>query len=128
MASYYDSGRGSFLSAIPVVTKNLLIINLLLWVATFVMSGKGIDLNRYLALHFWQGSDFNLAQMVTYMFMHDTSSVQSGFLHIFCNMFNLWCLVWCLSALLVLVAICSTTWCVVWGRLWCKSLCGNSHG
>lgn len=90
MASYYDSGRGSFLSAIPVVTKNLLIINLLLWVATFVMSGKGIDLNRYLALHFWQGSDFNLAQMVTYMFMHDTSSVQSGFLHIFCNMFNLW--------------------------------------
>ena len=29
-------------------------------------------------------------QIVTYMFMHDFSSVQGGLLHLFCNMFNLY--------------------------------------
>ncbi len=86
----FNDNRGSFLSSIPVVTKNLLIINVLLWLATFVMKNKGIDLTQYLGLHFWKGDSFNLAQLVTYMFMHDTSSFSSGIVHIFCNMFNLW--------------------------------------
>ena len=69
------------------VTKHLLIINVLMWLATIVFQRAGIiDLERWLGLHFWKGSEFNLAQMFTYMFMHDTRSIA----HIFCNMFSLW--------------------------------------
>ncbi len=87
MASY---GRSNFFNSIPVVTKNLLIINFLMWLATWAMKSRGFDLNQYLAMHFWQADNFNLAQVVTYMFMHDTSSMSTGLMHIFCNMFNLW--------------------------------------
>ncbi len=79
--------QGSFWNSIPLVTKNLLIINVLMWVATIVFNKTGmIDLTRWLGLHFWQGSDFNVVQMFTYMFMHDSQ----GFAHIFFNMFSLW--------------------------------------
>ena len=58
-----------------------------MWLATIVFQRVGvIDLNRWLGLHFWQGSNFNVAQLITYMFMHDTGSI----LHIFMNMFMLW--------------------------------------
>lgn len=81
------NNRGSFWSSIPPVTKNLLIINFLLWFATIVFQRSGaIDLQAWLGLHYWRGSDFNAAQLITYMFMHDTGS----FAHIFFNMFSLW--------------------------------------
>jgi len=75
------------LSSIPPVTKHLLIINVLMWLATIVLAqGHVVDLQRWLGLHFWKGSNFNPAQLLTYMFMHDTR----GVFHIFFNMFSLW--------------------------------------
>ena len=69
------------------VTRHLLIINVLMWLATVVFLRAGIvDLEQWLGLHFWKGSDFNPAQLFTYMFMHDSR----GFGHIFFNMFSLW--------------------------------------
>lgn len=73
----------SFLGRIPVVTKNLLIINVLMLLASTVFASKGIDLNQWLGLQYWQGSKFNVAQLITYMFLHD------GFTHLFFNMFSL---------------------------------------
>ena len=68
------------------VTKHLLVINIIMWLATLVCEQTGIiDLNRWLGLHFWKGSEFSVLQLFTYMFMHDNNS----FLHIFCNMFTL---------------------------------------
>lgn len=67
----------------PAITKNLIIINVLVFFGTFVAQRYGIDLNDYLGLHFFLASDFNPAQLVTYMFMH------GGFSHIFFNMFAL---------------------------------------
>ena len=82
-----QSNNRSLWASIMPVTKHLLIINVLMWLATIVFQRAGIiDLERWLGLHFWKGSDFNLAQMFTYMFMHDTRSIA----HIFCNMFSLW--------------------------------------
>ncbi|MBR3101299.1 MAG: rhomboid family intramembrane serine protease [Muribaculaceae bacterium] len=79
--------RGNFWESIPPVTKHLLIINVLLWLGTIVLGRTpGIDLTQWLGLHYWQGSDFNPAQLITYMFMHDTSSIT----HLFFNMFSLW--------------------------------------
>lgn len=77
---------GKMGSSIPMITKNLLIINGLLWLATIVFNNVGlIDLERYLGLHYWRANHFNAAQLVTYMFMHDTSSIT----HLFFNMFSL---------------------------------------
>lgn len=69
---------------IPTITKNLLIINVLMFAAYFVFSRLNINLNRLLGLHFFLESDFHLYQLVTYMFMH------AGLSHIFFNMFALW--------------------------------------
>lgn len=77
----------SFLSSIAPVTRHLLIINVLMWLATIVlMRTNGLDLVRWLGLHFWRGSEFMVWQPLTHMFMHDTHS----FTHIFFNMFMLW--------------------------------------
>lgn len=65
----------------PTVTKNLIIINVLVFFGTLVAQRYGIDLSNYLGLHFFLASDFNPAQLITYMFMH------GGFSHIFFNMF-----------------------------------------
>ena len=73
---------------LPPVVKNLLIINVLLWLATLVLKGSlfSIDLTHILGLHHWESELFKPWQIVTYMFMHDTS----GFTHILFNMFGVW--------------------------------------
>ena len=65
------------MNAIPTVTKNLLIINVLVFLATIVAQSYHLDLARYLGLHFFLADDFNVAQLITYMFMH------GGFTHLF---------------------------------------------
>lgn len=75
-----------FWSSIPPVTKNLIIINTIVWLATFLFPDKiGETAFKYLALHYWGASDFNPAQLITYMFFHDNQ----GLMHLFFNMFSL---------------------------------------
>lgn len=70
---------------LPVVIKNLLIINALFFVATWVMLSRfNIDITQYLGLFFFESDFFRPHQYVTYMFMH------GGFTHLFFNMFALW--------------------------------------
>lgn len=49
----------------PTVTKNLIIINVLVFFGTLVAQRYGIDLTNYLGLHFFLASDFNPAQLIT---------------------------------------------------------------
>lgn len=76
-----NQNGGGFLDQIPVVTKNLIIINFLFWVASLALPRVEIDLTALLGLHFPLAPDFNIIQLVSYMFMH------AGFSHIFFNMF-----------------------------------------
>ena len=69
---------------IPSMTKNLLVINILAYAATWVLKGSGVDLNGLLGLHFFMASDFRVYQFLTYMFLH------GSFTHILFNMFALW--------------------------------------
>lgn len=79
--------RGSFFSQIPPVTKNLIIINLIVWLAMFVLPGRlGASLEVFGGLHYFRATDFNPVQLITYMFMHSTQSLA----HIFFNMLMLW--------------------------------------
>lgn len=69
---------------IPNITKNLLIINVLAFIASYVLRGQGVVLNELLGLHFVMAEDFRIYQLLTYMFMH------ANITHLFFNMFALW--------------------------------------
>ena len=74
----------SFFGSLPPITKNLIIINFLLWFATITLPRVGVDLVDLLGLHYFQSSKFNAVQLGTYMFMHDPNSIS----HVFFNMFS----------------------------------------
>ena len=77
--------RPSGFSVLPTVVKNLVIINVLFFLATIAAETVlRIDLSDYLGLHYIGASDFQPYQLVTYMFMH------GSFGHLFFNMFALW--------------------------------------
>ena len=69
---------------IPTITKNLLAINVLMFLAMLVAEKQGVNLNSILGLHFFMSEEFMPYQLVTYMFMHGDIS------HIFFNMFALY--------------------------------------
>ena len=71
---------------IPNITKNLLIINVLVFIAMLVLRQIGVvDLNDIFGLHFFMASDFHVYQLLTYMFMH------AGWEHIIVNALDVWC-------------------------------------
>jgi membrane associated rhomboid family serine protease len=55
-------------------------------VASIVLKRVDIDLFQWLALHYPASKDFNLIQIVSYMFLHDTHSIA----HLFFNMFGVY--------------------------------------
>lgn len=77
-------GTGGFMSNMPIVVKNLLIVNGLFFLATFALQSQGIDLTRIFGAFYWDSPHFEPYQIVTHMFMH------GGLAHIFFNMFALW--------------------------------------
>lgn len=66
---------------LPLVIKNLLIINGLVYLAQITVGDKLVDL---FALHYWNSDLFKPHQIVTHLFMH------GSFGHLFMNMFTLW--------------------------------------
>lgn len=81
----YDNYRPQGFRLLPPVVKNLLIINVLFYLATFTaINVYKVDLNNYLALHYFESNLFQPFQYITYMFMH------GNFEHILFNMFALW--------------------------------------
>jgi membrane associated rhomboid family serine protease len=70
-----------FNQRLPIVTKNLLIINIILFAATYMLKKQGIDLTEKLGLHYYKAPMFKPYQFITYLFMH------GNLMHIFFNMF-----------------------------------------
>ncbi|MBO6237239.1 MAG: rhomboid family intramembrane serine protease [Bacteroidales bacterium] len=78
---YSNNGRGGgFLASLPPVTKNLIIINVIVFLATLVNEDFMIGT---FALFYPTSQFFHWWQVVTHMFMH------GGFWHIFFNMYTL---------------------------------------
>ena len=70
---------------LPTVVKHLLIINVLMYFAYYVLLKQGIiNLNYYLGIWSLSTGLFRIWQPLTYMFMH------GSFDHLFFNMFSLW--------------------------------------
>lgn len=74
----------NFLDSTPKVTKNLLIINILAYLATITLVKSGFDMNDMFGLHYYESDSFKPFQIITYMFLH------ASFSHLFFNMFALW--------------------------------------
>lgn len=75
---------GGGFRGIPDVVKNLLILNVLAFLALMILGNQGLDLNRIAGLYYWKSPQFEPYQLITHMFMH------GGLAHIFFNMFALW--------------------------------------
>lgn len=84
MSYYYDNrqtGIVGFFNNMPPVTRNLILINIVMFVATCINENFMVSTFAM----FYPGSPFfHIWQPVTYMFMH------GGFWHLFFNMFCLW--------------------------------------
>ncbi len=76
---------------LPVIVKNLIIINALIVLIQYVLGKFGIDLADYFGLHYWRSHYFHFWQFFTYMFLHGSYyDVDGTIMHIFSNMFALW--------------------------------------
>lgn len=73
-------------SQIPPVTRNIILINVLVWVVEMIAPRFGNTIINTLGLHFWGGSKFNPIQLATYLFIHSNTTA----LHVLFNMFTLY--------------------------------------
>jgi len=103
----------------PVV-KNLIIINVLVLIAVFVVGSTfNVNVNGYLAIYYWDSSLFNPFQIVTSFFTHSEHDI----LHILFNMYMLYFagtiveMVWGSKRFLLFYLICGLG-AVLFGQIW----------
>ena len=77
----FNTSNNGFYNSIPVVTRNILIINLIVWGACNLINQ--ISLANILGLYSLNSEQFYLYQLITYQFTH------IEFFHLFFNMFAL---------------------------------------
>ena len=71
-------------AGLPVVTKNIIIINVIMYLATLAFETVNIDLVKLFGLHYYLADDFKPHQFITYIFMH------GGVSHILFNMLGVY--------------------------------------
>ena len=70
--------------SMPPVVKNLIMINILMWVAKYALLNVGIDMTELFGLHYPGSEHFRPYQFITHLFMH------GDFFHLLFNMFALY--------------------------------------
>lgn len=80
-----DFRPGGF-QVLPIVIKNLIIINALVWLAQVTVGQSLLSVEDLFALHHFESEHYHPWQYLTYMFLHSSQS----FFHILFNMFALW--------------------------------------
>ena len=75
--------RNSFFSNMPQVTKNLLIINIIVWAFMAFIPAADHAITKNLALYYFTSPGFRPWQLFSFMFLH------ANFSHLFFNMFAL---------------------------------------
>lgn len=73
--NFNNQYRPSAFGGLPVVTKNIIIINVIMYILTeLLMRAKGINLYDYFGLHYHLAPAFKPHQFITYIFMHGSIS------------------------------------------------------
>jgi len=76
----------SFLDNIPPVVKNLMVLNVVFYIVSWLLALTGfMNLFTEFSLYYFDSAMFKPFQIVTHMFMHDPTSIW----HILFNMFAL---------------------------------------
>jgi len=84
MLTNYQKNLNNMLQRpLPPITKNLLILNVLMFVLTFMIFDEH-DMTQQFGLHYFGFSTFKPLQLFTYMFMH------GGLMHIFFNIMGVY--------------------------------------
>jgi membrane associated rhomboid family serine protease len=88
--AYNNSGNG--LQRTTPVVLNLIIINVLVWVAQLFFDRPNGDLSNFIALYPYDSGFFKPYQLVTHMFAHASYDSSGGIvlMHILFNMYALW--------------------------------------
>lgn len=116
----YGNSPGSWWRSIPPVTKNLIVINLIVWLAEVLVPGFSNTLIDRLGLHLMGSTLFNPAQIFTYMFLHAPSTP----FHLLFNMFTLWMFgrileqVWGSRRYLIFYLVCGVGAAIVQEAVW----------
>lgn len=116
MNSFFQNG----IKGIPPVTRNIIIICLLIWLVEIIFPSFGRTIVRHLGLHYIDSESFNPAQIITYMFVHDNRNP----MHILFNMFSLWMFgpllerIWGSKRFLLFYAICGVGAALVQEGVW----------
>ena len=82
--NYNNQYRPGPFAGLPVVTKNIIIINVIMYLATLAFETVNFDLVKLFGLHYYLAADFKPHQFITYIFMH------GGFSHILFNMLGVY--------------------------------------
>lgn len=82
----FRNGFRGFITAMPPVTKNLILINVIVWAVEAIFPRFGNTIIRVLGLHLWGADQFNPIQFITYLFVHAPTNPW----HLLFNMFSLW--------------------------------------
>lgn len=73
--NFNNQYRPSAFGGLPVVTKNIIIINVILFLLTQILAvTQGISLTDYFGLHYYLAPAFKPHQFITYIFMHGSLS------------------------------------------------------
>ena len=76
--------NNSIFNQMPPVTKNLIIVNVIIFLAMAIFPDKiGVMMDRHCGLHYYLSQDFIFTQFISYQFVH------ANFGHLFFNMFAL---------------------------------------
>lgn len=70
----------------PPAVRNLIALNFVIWIASLVFERMGVDLAEIFGLHYIGADAFRPYQLLTYQFLHSTTSLQ----HVFFNMLALY--------------------------------------
>ncbi|MCH5237601.1 MAG: rhomboid family intramembrane serine protease [Muribaculaceae bacterium] len=107
----------------PIVTKNLIIINVLIWAIEAIFPRFGSTLINVLGLHYVGANHFNPVQIITYMFVHAPSNPW----HLLFNMFSLWMFgsilerVWGSKRYFMFYFVCGIGACIVQEIVWAST-------
>lgn len=82
----FRNGFSGFMAHMPPVTKNLIIINVIVWAVEAIFPKFGNTIINVLGLHLLGAHQFNPIQLITYMFVHASRNPW----HLLFNMFSLW--------------------------------------
>ena len=82
----FRNGFSGFMSHMPPVTKNLIIINVIVWAVEAIFPRFGNTIVDVLGLHLVGAHHFNPVQFITYLFVHAARNPW----HLLFNMFSLW--------------------------------------